>query len=140
MTGVMHVRPVQTRRKLGKAKPLFLKFSPKTYCTLFGDERDLNVMNRAKGRNTHVSETRRAPAPFSSTHASKLHSVALIYILFSTCIRGTLARIQIPYRHRHPSPTCLVRMAPTITDGSSVSSYIFNYPAQHTIIQLLVHH
>ena len=74
------------------------------------------------------------PLSSSLEHASKLHSVALIYILFSTCIRGTLARIQIPYRHRHPSPTCLVRMAPTITDGSSVSSYIFNYLAQHTII------
>ena len=36
------------------------------------------------------------------------------------------------FRHRHPSPTCLIRMAPTITDGSSVS-YIIKCPAQHTI-------
>ena len=73
-------------------------------------------------------------AKTSLEHASKLHSVAVIHIFFSTCVRGTLARIQIPYRHRHPSPTCLVRMAPTVTDGSSVSSYKINYPAQHTII------
>ena len=61
------------------------------------------------------------PLSSSLEHASKLHSVALIHILFSTCIRGTLLRIQIPYRHGHPSPTCLVRMAPTFTNGSSVS-------------------
>ena len=36
------------------------------------------------------------PLSSSLEHASKQHSVALIYILFSTCIRGTLARIQIP--------------------------------------------
>ena len=74
------------------------------------------------------------PLSSSLEHASKLHSVALIHIFFSTCIRGTLAGIQIPYRHRHPSPTCLVRMAPTITDDSSFSSYKINYPAQHTKI------
>ena len=85
-------------------------------------------------RSTRYTRFFFLPLSSSLELASKLHSVALIYILFSTCIRGTLTRIQIPYRHRHPSPTCLVRMAPTITDGSSVSSYIFNYPAQHTII------
>ena len=74
------------------------------------------------------------PLSSSLEHTSKLHSVAPIHIFFSTCNRGTLARIQIPHRHRHPSPACLVRMAPTITDGSSVSSYKINYPAQHTII------
>ena len=36
VTGVMHVQPVQTRRKLGKAKPLFLNFSRRS--TPFGDE------------------------------------------------------------------------------------------------------
>ena len=86
-------------------------------------------------RSTRYTRSFFLPLSSSLEHASKLHSVALIHILFLTCIRGTLACIQIPYRHRHLSPTCLVRMAPTITDGSSsVSSYIINYPAQHTMI------
>ena len=74
------------------------------------------------------------PLSSSLEHTSKLHSVALIHIFFSTCFRGTLARIQIPYRHRHPSPTCLVRMAPTITDdGSSVSSLSIKSTIQRNI-------